>query len=262
MMLDKAVIPAAGHGTRMLPATLAVPKELLPVGSTPAIQWAIEEVAAAGIRRIAVVVSPTKPLIAAYIEASGLAEALGVEFEIVVQREQLGLADAIWRCRDFIADEPFGLLLPDNVVASGTAGFRAMVDAFCADGRDVLGALELDASHSLQYGHSGLIEFDRRDDGLLEITNLADKKPGRLEIAPGQTVVRTCGRYLCTPDVLEGINRLRDSAEGELDEVPVYQEIIRRRGALGVVLPPPLFDVGYPRGFTAANAWWLERLDS
>jgi UTP--glucose-1-phosphate uridylyltransferase len=261
MMPDKAVIPAAGHGTRMLPVTLAVPKELLPVGSTPAIQWAIEEVAAAGIRRIAVVVSPTKPLIAAYIEASGLADALGVEFEIVVQHEQLGLADAIWCCRDFLGDEPFGLLLPDNVVASGTGGFETMVDAFRAHGRDVLGALELDASHSLQYGHSGLIELDRREDGLLEITALADKKPGRLEIAPGQTVVRTCGRYVCTPDVLRGIGRLRKSAEGELDEVPVYQEIIRRRGAIGVVLEPPLFDVGYPRGFTAGNAWWLERLD-
>jgi hypothetical protein len=66
---------------------------------------------------------------------------------------------------------------------------------------------------------------------------------------------------VCTPDLLEGIAQLRSTAQGELDEVPVYQAIIRRRGALGVVLPPPLFDVGYPRGFTAANAWWLQQLD-
>jgi UTP--glucose-1-phosphate uridylyltransferase len=262
MIPYKAIIPAAGHGTRMLPVTLAVPKELLPVGSTPALHRAIEEAASAGLGRIAVVVSPSKPLIADYIEKSDLAGELGVEIEFVVQYEQLGLADAIWCCREFLGDEPFGLLLPDNVVASGTAGFVSMVDAFRTHRRDVLGALELDVSHSLQYGHSGLIEFDRRDDGLLEITELADKKPGRLEITPGQTVVRTCGRYVCTPEVLDGIARLRDPARGELDEVPVYQEIIRRRGALGVVLPPPLFDVGYPRGFTAANAWWLEQLDS
>ena len=246
----------------MLPVTRVVPKELLPVGSKPAIHWAIEEAAAAGIREIAIVVSRQKPLIADYIEASNLARDLGISFEYILQEKQLGLADAIWCCRDFAGAEPFGLLLPDNVVLSGTSGFEAMVELFLSDGRDVLGALELDSTHTLQYGHSGLVDFDTRGDGALEIQRLADKMPGRLEIAPGETVVRTCGRYVCTPDVLDGIDRLRSSAEGELDEVPVYQEIIRRRGALGVILPPPLFDVGYPRGFTAANAWWLEQLNA
>jgi UTP--glucose-1-phosphate uridylyltransferase len=259
--LDKAIIPAAGFGTRMLPVTRTVPKELLPVGSKPAIHWAVEEAAAAGLYNIAVVVSRTKPLIAEYLESGNLAGELGVSFQFIVQEEQLGLADAIWCCREFAAGDPYGLLLPDNVVASGTAGFTAMADLFRTDGRDVFGVLELDSSHSLQYGHSGLIDFEPRSDGALEISRLADKRPGRLEIAPGETAVRTCGRYVCTPDLLDGIGRLRESADGELDEVPVYQQIIGKRGALGVVLPPPLFDVGYPRGFTAANAWWLAHLD-
>lgn len=262
MTLRKAIIPAAGHGTRMRPFTAVVPKELLPVGSKPAIHWAVEEAAAAGLVEIAVVVSRAKPLIAEYLEAAGLADTLGVSFEFIIQEEQLGLADAIWCCRDFAGDDSFGLLLPDNVVASGTSGFAAMAALFRRAGRDVFGVLELDASHSLQYGYSGLIDFERTNDGTLEISRLADKRPGRLEIAPGDTVVRTCGRYVCTPDLLAGIERLRGSADGELDEVPVYQEIIQKRGALGVVLPPPLFDVGYPRGFAAANAWWLEQLDS
>jgi UTP--glucose-1-phosphate uridylyltransferase len=262
MTLDKAIIPAAGHGTRMLPVTRTVPKELLPVGSKPAIHWAAEEAAAAGIREIAIVVSPTKPLIQAYLEAGGLAADSRVSFEYIVQEKQLGLADAIWRCRDFVGDDAFGLLLPDNVVVSGTEGFRAMVELYLAERRDVLGALRLDSTHSLQYGHSGLVDFDTRADGSLEIRRLADKRPGRLEIAPGETIVRTCGRYVCTPDLLEGIARLREGATGELDEVPVYQEIIRRRGALGVILPPPLFDVGHPRGFAAANAWWLAQLEA
>ena len=258
--LVKGIIPAAGHGTRMLPVTRAVPKELLPVGSKPAIHWAVEEAAAAGIRDIAVVVSPDKPLVAEYLESSGLAAELEITFSFVIQRTQRGLADAIWCCRDFTGGEPFGLLLPDNVVLSGPAGFRSMVEHFLADGRDVIGALRLDSAHSRQYGHSGLIEYDELGAGVLEIRALADKKPGRLEIGPAETVVRACGRYVCTPDVLDGIARLRAEARGELDEVPVYQEIIRRRGALGLLLPPPLFDVGYPRGFAAANAYWLEQL--
>jgi UTP--glucose-1-phosphate uridylyltransferase len=243
----------------MLPATRAVPKELLPIGSTPAIHWVLEEAAAAGIEEAVVVVSPDKPLIAKYLETSALADALGVSLRFVTQEAPRGLADAIWQCREVVADQPFALLLPDNVVLSGSAGFRAMLDLNARDGRDVLGALRLDSRWSGQFGHSGLIDFEEREGGVLEITRLGDKRPGRLEIAPDRTVVRTCGRFVCTPDVVAGIERLRGAETGELDEVPVLQEIIGRRGACGIILPPPLFDVGSPHGFAAANAAWLER---
>jgi UTP--glucose-1-phosphate uridylyltransferase len=128
MTLDKAIIPAAGHGTRMLPVTRVVPKELLPVGSKPAIHWAIEEAAAAGLREIAIVVSPTKPLIATYIETSGLREELDLSFEFITQEEQLGLADAIWRCRDFAGDEPFGTFSVPCASTRRTVGSTATRD--------------------------------------------------------------------------------------------------------------------------------------
>jgi UTP-glucose-1-phosphate uridylyltransferase len=89
------------------------------------------------------------------------------------------------------------------------------------------------------------------------MTRLHDKRPGRLEIAPGETVRRTCGRYVCHPSLFEYIERVRPAVSGEFDEVPVYQEIVRERGAYGYVLPPPVFDVGHPRGYLEASAHLL-----
>ena len=93
---------------------------------------------------------------------------------------------------------------------------------------------------------------------------MLDKGPGRLVIEDGATVVRTCGRYICHTDVFEYMKRFRtgrrdNGSEAELDEVPVYQSIIRDRGAIGCLLPLPLFDVGHPAGYAAANGYWAQR---
>ena len=115
--------------------------------------------------------------------------------------------------------------------------------------------LELDSSESGRYGNSGLFEGSSPEPGIFEIRRLRDKRPGRLEIPPGETVLRTCGRYVCRPHVMRWIDELRPSVEGEFDEVPVYQRIAAAGGLLGRLLPPPLFDVGHPAGFLAANAY-------
>lgn len=249
----------------MEPVSRTVPKELLPIGSKPAIHWVIEEAASAGLTEIAVVLSPAKGLIFEYLADSGLDAELGVRFEYVTQERQRGLADAMWECRRFAEGEPFGLLLPDNIFLSSDHDFGRMVELHRETGRDVIGVLELDASYDRQFGNCGLIEFEESEPGVLEIQQLRDKLPGRLPIAEGETVVRTCGRYICRTHVFEYMQPLRTRAEGngadaELDEVPVYQEIIRSHGAVGCSLPLPIFDVGHPTGFAAANGYWAKRL--
>ena len=94
-----------------------------------------------------------------------------------------------------------------------------------------------------------------RAPGVWEIHRLRDKSPGRLRIPEGGTVLRTCGRYVCRPHLLPRIAALRTVADGELDEVPVYQRIAEEGGLVGRLLPAPLFDVGHPAGFLAANAY-------
>ncbi len=260
----KAIIPAAGKGTRMEPVSRVVPKELLPIGSKPAIQWVIEEAAAAGLTEIAVVLSPEKGLIFEYLADGGLDTQLGVRFHYVTQEVQRGLADAMWECREFAAGEPFALLLPDNVLLAPEHDLGRMLELHAASGMDVIGVLELDSSHDRQFGNCGVIDFETTEPGRLAIRKLRDKLPGRLAIKEGETVVRTCGRYVCRSQVFEYMEPFRSGSAGngsqrELDEVPVYQEIIKDRGAVGCVLPLPLFDVGHPAGYAAANGYWARR---
>lgn len=270
--VHKAIIPAAGLGTRMEPVSRAVPKELLPIGSKPAIHWVIEEAASAGLTDIAIVLSPTKGLIFEYLAESGLEVDLGVSFHYVTQEVPKGLADAIWQCREFADGEPFALLLPDNVLLSPDHNLSHMVSAHEASGSDVIGVLELDGSHDRQFGNCGLIDFERTHSTRVDIKKLHDKKPGRLAIGEGETVLRTCGRYVCKSHVFEYIEKIRaasgvsgngdigDGGAVELDEVPVYQEIIREHGAIGCLLPLPLFDVGHPLGYASANGYWASKL--
>ena len=255
MALRKALIPAAGRGTRMRPVTWAVPKELLPVGTRPAIHRVVEEAAAAGLDRIGVVIGPGKELIRDYLEtARRHGEFAELEFEYLHQKEPKGLAEAISVARRFTAGDPFALLLPDNVLLAAEYRLASLVELFARAGKDVVGVLELDSDESGRYGNSGLFEGASPEPGIFEIRHLRDKRPGRLVIPAGETVLRTCGRYVCRPHVLDWIDELRPGIRGEFDEVPVYQKIAAAGGLLGRLLPPPLFDVGHPAGFVAANA--------
>jgi UTP--glucose-1-phosphate uridylyltransferase len=260
MALRKALIPAAGRGTRMRPVTWAVPKELLPVGTRPAIHRVVEEAAGAGLDRVGVVIGPGKELIREYLEtARRNGEFAGLDFEYLHQEEPNGLAEAVSLARGFTDGEPFALLLPDNVLLAPDYRLTSLVDLFTRSGKDVVGVLELDSGESGRYGNSGLFEGSSTDPGVFEIRRLRDKRPGRLVIPPGETVLRTCGRYVCRPHVMGWIDELRPGIEGEFDEVPVYQKIAAAGGLLGRVLPPPLFDVGHRSGFLAANAYLHHR---
>ncbi len=255
MPLRKALIPAAGRGTRMRPVTWTVPKELLPVGTRPAIHRVVEEAAAAGLDRIGVVLGPGKELIRDYLEtARRHGEFADCSFDYLWQEQPNGLAEAIWAARSFTGDDPFALLLPDNVLLAAEYRLASLTELFERSAKDVVGVLSLDSRESGRYGNSGLFEGRSPEPGVFAIARLLDKRPGRLEIPPGETVRRTCGRYVCRPHVMRWIERLRPEIRGEFDEVPVYQRIAAEGGLLGRLLPPPLFDVGHPSGFLAANA--------
>ncbi len=258
--MRKAVIPAAGRGTRMQPFTHAVPKELVPLGSRPAIDGVIREALAAGLDQIAIILSPDKPLIRTYLErVVELGELPQVELHFIFQEEPKGLAEAMALAQPFSGDEPFALLLPDNAFLSPSYTLSGMVRAAEELGRDVIGVIEVTAEQSGLFGNSGRIDFEPIREGVMDIQRLADKGPGRMIVPPGETVLRTCGRYICLPHVFDYIDRVRPSVQGEYSEVPVYQRIIAEKGATGCLLPSPLFDVGHPSGFLAANAYLASR---
>jgi UTP--glucose-1-phosphate uridylyltransferase len=259
-MVRRAIIPAAGKGTRMRPFSELVPKELVPLGSRPALHLVVEEALAAGLGEIVVVVAPGKELLRRYLEVQGEAGAFSrARFTFVVQPEPRGLGDALLCCREVTAGEPFALLLPDNVALSPEHRLADMVAAHRETGKDVLGVLELDHRQSGLFGRSGLFAGEELRPRLWRLDRLLGKEPGTLEIAPGELVRRTCGRFVCTPRLLEELARRRPTTPGELDEVPAYQRIVADGEAVGWALAPPLFDVGHPDGLLAACGWLHER---
>jgi len=240
----------------MRPATLAVPKELLALGTRPPIQFVLEEAVAAGITEVAIVLRPTKELVRTYLDRLRATDDrfADVRLSYVEQAVPTGLADAICVCEEFAAGEPFALLLPDNVLLAPEYRLSAMLDLATGSGRDVVGLLALDGSHSGHYGNSGRVASVPIRPGVVRITELQPKRPGRLRIGPGEKVLRSCGRYVCQPHIFSTLERLRPAGGGEYDELPAYRAIAATGGLFGYVLPHPLFDVGHPAGFLAACA--------
>jgi UTP--glucose-1-phosphate uridylyltransferase len=256
----RAVIPAAGRGTRMLPFTLAVPKELAPLGSRPAIHFVLDEAHLGGIEEAIVVTAPGKDLLRRYLE---LAQASGawpeLEVRYVTQEEPTGLADALLACTALLDDEAFAVLLPDNLPLATDYRLSTLLALWPEHERSVVGVLTLDRRWSGLFGNSGRIEHRAAAPGTVEIDRLHDKEPGRLEIADGPPILRACGRYVFGPEALAALAESRRAGSAELDEVPAVQSLARAGRLLGALLPMPLFDVGHPAGLLAASAYLVER---
>lgn len=256
----RAVVPAAGRGTRMRPASLAYPKELVALGATPALQRVIAEAEAAGIEEVALVVRPGKELLRRFLDRlRGEGRFPALSFTWIEQREATGLADALLLCRDFVEDEPWALLLPDNLPLASDYRLTDLT-RHAGEGREVYAVVELDHRRSGEYGDSGRVEVEPRPGGTLEILSLAGKRPGRLDIPRGETIHRACGRTVASPHLIPALAESRRRRPGgELSEVPACRALVRERGALGVPIPEPIFDVGHPPGVLAASAWLHRR---
>jgi len=238
-----AVIPCGGRGTRLAARYPDTPKELLPVAGQPLLQWTLEEAAAAGLERIVVVTSPTKPQIAKFLTTYSPNR---LTVQVVLQPEPRGLGDAVTCARDLVGANDVAVLLPDNLFARGPA-IAPVLAARRATGMAAVLLAELPPAA----GATGRATGRRRADGLLQVEAVADKvtatATGRL--AP-------VGRMVFGPDVFERWERLRAGlAPGaELDDVPLLQALAADGRLVGVALDGPFYDAGVPEGYTAAMA--------
>jgi UTP--glucose-1-phosphate uridylyltransferase len=267
-IVRKGIIPAAGLGTRVRAIAGDLPKELLTVAAKPLIVHAIEGLAASGIRQIGVVISPAKESIRQFLLGEPpefLAPQLDAhlrvllracEFSFFVQPSPLGIADAVSLCRDFVDDEPFALVMPDNILLDGLPVVSQMIPFFSREPRDMLGALRLEAEQALRFGNVGVLETEAISDESKKIMNVrrfSDKISEPLHIPAGETVLKNFGGSIFLPHFFDYIERLRPHIEGELDDVPVVQAIIEEKGLLAVALEGNGFDVGNSAGYWAAN---------
>ena len=268
----KAVFPVAGLGTRFLPATKAMPKEMLTVVDRPLIQYAVEEALEAGIEQIIFVTGRGKGALEDHFDVSYELEATmrarGKSFAAIEnirqkpgspvyvrQQEPLGLGHAVWCARDIVGDEPFAVLLPDELM-KGTPGFMAqMVAAYEKVGGNLIGALEVAPEDTHKYG---IITPGTVDGPLIEVKAVVEKPaPGT---APSNLM--TPGRYILQPEVMRHLDAHEKGAGGEIQLTDAMAKLIGHQPFHGFVFDGERHDCGDKLGFVQANlALALERDD-
>ena len=270
--LRKAVFPVAGLGTRLLPATKAIPKELLTVVDRPLIQYAVDEAREAGIEQMIFVTGRGKSSLVDYFdmafelettmrEKGKTLEALEpsrVRFgELVSVRQQrpLGLGHAVWCAREVVGDEPFAVLLPDDLMSGTPGALKQMVEAWEKVGGNMLATEEVPYEKTGSYG---VITPGRQDGAVTEVLGLVEKpKP---EEAPSNLAV--IGRYILQPDVMRVLDKGETGAGGEIQLTDAMAQLIGKQPFHAIKVAAVRHDCGDKAGYVIANlALALERED-
>jgi len=264
MRVSTAVIPAAGLGTRFLPATKSVPKELLPIIDVPALQLIIDECAGAGIDHVVIVNSRSKPAIEAYFEAAPdiiakledvgrveIAERMrrignDVRISFAYQDEPRGLGHAVGCAAEAVGDQPFAVLLPDELMGS-SALLAAMCDVCDETGGCVVGLMQVPRNEVSAYGVI-VPDGDINPAGVVRVRDLIEKPS--IEEAPSEMII--IGRYVLTPDVFPAIANLRPGAGGELQLTDALRVLAAAGPFHGVLRDVKRFDTGNPVGWLSA----------
>ncbi|MEM0924049.1 MAG: UTP--glucose-1-phosphate uridylyltransferase GalU, partial [Pseudomonadota bacterium] len=264
----KAVFPVAGLGTRFLPATKSVPKEMLPLVDRPLVQYAIDEAREAGIEEFIFVTAKGKSALEDYFDASlSLERALEQKgktdlLELVRnstmpsgaiahirQHEALGLGHAVWCARNLIGDEPFAVILPDDVIASETGCLGQMVEAYAANGSTgcIVAAMEVPPEKTSSYGILKIAE----DMGSLVAASGMVEKPQPTDAPSNLAVI---GRYILTPQVMESLNAMKIGAGGEIQLTDaIADQAASGRQVYGFRFRGQLFDCGSKSGYLQAT---------
>jgi len=257
MTLDTAVIPCGGLGRRLRPITNWVPKEMLPVGLKPALYWALDEAASAGLLRVILVVTPHKPV----IEAAARQYQGPLELEFVTQTAFRGLGDAILSVRDALAGSPFLLLQPDQLF-DGPNPTAAVLAAHRASRRTTIALVEIGPVEAARTGAFGRAMTRAQDGGLrVESLEARGSSLGRFAVE-GDPVLAPTGRVAYTSDVFSDFDAVAASVPpgAEIDDRPVLQRLAARGALEGVVVPARLFDLGVPEGYRDAVSRWPARV--
>jgi UTP--glucose-1-phosphate uridylyltransferase len=251
MMLDTAVVPCGGLGTRLHPITRWIPKEVLPVGLKPVLYWALDEAADAGLLRAIIITNPHKPM----LEVVARSYQGPLELEFVPQDHPRGLGDALMRAKDELAGSPFVTLLPDNLF-QGSNPTAALMATYRATGLSTVLLAEITQQDASSKGPTGRVAARKAPDGSLRVTDVTDKGVGRFATAGEQVAMTPIGRMAFPADIFNEFEEVgRGLGPGmELDDVPVLQRLARRDALAGVISAARYFDVGIPEGYREAVA--------
>ncbi len=266
MRVRKAVLPAAGFGTRFLPATKAIPKEMLPLVDRPIIQYAVEEAVASGIEQIIIVIATgrsaiedhfdSSPSLERWLEDRGDIEMLRTvrrigEFGTVAfvhQREQLGLGHAVLMAKDLVGDEPFAVLLSDDVMLNHTGEpvTRQLIDAHTAHRGAVIAVQRVDRNDVTRYGIVDPLHVEGR---LVEIRDLVEKPS--IDEAPSDLAV--LGRYVLTPKIFDILEQTNRGTGGEIQLTDAIRALVAEQPVFGYQFDGVRHDAGTRLGWLKAS---------
>lgn len=265
--VTKAVFPVAGLGTRFLPATKSVPKEIMTLVDRPLIQYAIDEARAAGIKEFIFVTSRGKSALEDYfdhapelenaLKSKGKTELLDALEETYMdsgaiayirQHKPMGLGHAVWCARRMIGNEPFAVMLPDDVIAADKPCLAQMIEAYEETGGSMVAAMRVPEEKTSSYG---ILDIEsEKAGGLAKVRGMVEKPP--VETAPSNLAV--IGRYILTPDVLNNLNDAKQGAGGEIQLTDaIAREIEEGRPVHGLQFEGQRFDCGSKAGFLQAT---------
>ena len=264
--LTKAIFPVAGLGTRFLPATKSVPKEIMTLVDRPLIQYAIDEARAAGIKEFIFVTSRGKGALEDYFDLAptleqelrkkGKTELLEIlkdtnmdsgMIAYVRQHKALGLGHAVWCARRLIANEPFAVILPDDVIASEKSCLAQMVEAYEETGGNIVAAMEVPPEKASSYG---VLDIENDMGQMVQVKGMVEKPPA--DEAPSNLAV--IGRYILNPTVLRSLNQMKAGAGGEIQLTDaIAREIGGETGVYGYRFRGQRFDCGSKSGFLQAT---------
>ncbi|HWJ79346.1 MAG TPA: UTP--glucose-1-phosphate uridylyltransferase GalU [Niallia sp.] len=270
--IRKAIIPAAGLGTRFLPATKAMPKEMLPIVDKPTIQYIVEEAIASGIEDIIIVTGKGKRSIedhfdhAFELEASLIEKkkfemlekvrfSSDIEIHYIRQKEPLGLGHAIWCARNFIGDEPFAVLLGDDIVKGNTPCLKQLMAQYEQTFSSVIGVMEVSDQDVHRYG---VIDPVTTDSPLMQVTKFVEKPT--LEEAPSNLAI--IGRYILTPEIFRFLEEKNIGKGGEIQLTDAIEQLNTIQRVFAYEFEGKRYDVGEQLGFIETTIdFALERED-
>ncbi|KXG08980.1 UTP--glucose-1-phosphate uridylyltransferase [Anoxybacillus sp. P3H1B] len=263
-MIKKAVIPAAGLGTRFLPATKAQPKEMLPIVDKPTIQYIIEEAVHSGIEDIIIVTGRNKRAIEDHfdksVELEMLLERTGkhdmlqivesisnlVDIHYVRQKEPLGLGHAVLCAKKFIGNEPFAVLLGDDIIDSPVPALQQMIEQYKQVHSSVLGVKDVPRSDVNKYG---IVDYEGQDNELYMVKGLVEKP--EIDNAPSTQAI--IGRYILTPAIFEMLEQVHPDKKGEIQLTDAIDRLLKKERIYSYVIKGERYDVGDKFGFLKAS---------
>jgi len=260
----KAVFPAAGLGTRFLPATKASPKEMLPLVDKPLIQYVVEEAVASGVESVIIVTGRGKAAIEDHFDVSfeleKLLEARGKQAELkamrtisemarvsyVRQQEALGLGHAVLQARDLVGDEPFAVMLSDDIIDSETPALRQLLDVYEKYDAPVIGTMQVAGEAISRFG---VIDGEEVSDGVYRIKDMVEKP----SFADAPSDLAIIGRYVLTPDIFPELEKTRPGAIGEIQITDAMRSLLKQRPFYAVRFEGKRYDAGDKLGFLIAT---------